>query len=111
VISNVIDNALKYSRDALSPAEIRFLREKDAVVLSVRDHGVGIPAGEIPRLFQPFYRVDPSRSRDTGGYGLGLSLCKRIMEAHGGGVTLESEPGKGTMVRLRFPARPAAEPG
>jgi signal transduction histidine kinase len=111
VISNVIDNALKYSRDALAPAEIRFLREADAVVLSVRDHGVGIPAAEIPRIFQPFYRVDPSRSRDTGGYGLGLSLCKRIMEAHGGGVTLESESGKGALVRLRFPARAAPEPG
>jgi signal transduction histidine kinase len=111
VIANVLDNALKYSRDASAPAEIRFAREADAVVLSVRDHGVGIPAGEIPRLFQPFYRVDPSRSRDTGGYGLGLSLCKRIMEAHGGSVAIESVPGEGTVVRLRFPARMAAVSG
>jgi signal transduction histidine kinase len=57
----------------------------------------------LPRLFEPFYRVDRSRSRETGGYGLGLSLCKRIMEAHGGSIAIASREGEGTEVSLFFP--------
>jgi signal transduction histidine kinase len=71
---------------------------------------VGIPESELPRIFEPFYRVDRSRSRETGGYGLGLSLCKRIMEAHGGSIAISSRPGEGTEVCLAFPRLPPASP-
>ena len=80
VMTNVLDNACKFSQGQNAPIEIRILANEHSVTVRVRDHGTGIPSEEIPKLFQPFYRVDPSRSRETGGYGLGLSLCKRIME-------------------------------
>ncbi len=71
-------------------------------VVSVSDHGSGIAKDELSRIFEPFYRVDKSRSRDTGGYGIGLSFCKTIMDAHGGRIDVESEPEKGTIMRIRF---------
>lgn len=103
VLSNVIGNAVKYSRSGKGPVEVAFSRREGNVRVTVRDRGVGIPAAELPRLFEPFYRVDRSRSRDTGGYGLGLSLCKRIMEAHGGAISIASREGEGTSVHLDFP--------
>ena len=74
----------------------------DTVVLII-DNGIGIEAEEISFIFEPFYRVDKSRSKDTGGYGLGLSLCKTIMDAHNGKIEVASEPGEGTTVSLFFP--------
>ncbi|HLP40399.1 MAG TPA: HAMP domain-containing sensor histidine kinase [Fibrobacteria bacterium] len=105
VLGNVLDNALKYSGSGAGPVEARLEAGRDEVVVTVVDRGAGIPADEIPRLFEPFYRVDRSRSRDTGGYGLGLSLCKRIMEAHGGRIVVASREGEGTTVLLAFPRR------
>lgn len=106
VLANVLDNALKYSQESRRPVEMALGEEAEGVVFRIRDHGQGIPSAELPRLFEPFYRVDRSRSRDTGGYGLGLSLCKRIMEAHGGRISMASEPGQGTEVTLVFPRSP-----
>jgi len=103
VLSNVIGNAVKYSRAAGRPVEVSFESRPDESVIHVEDRGIGIPAADLPRLFEPFYRVDRSRSRDTGGYGLGLSLCKRIMEAHGGSIEVRSREGEGARVSLRFP--------
>lgn len=103
VLANVLDNASKYSRESGSPVEVRIETGPNEAVVKVADKGVGIPAAELPRLFEPFYRVDRSRSRETGGYGLGLSLCKRIMEAHGGGISISSREGEGTEVCLAFP--------
>jgi hypothetical protein len=76
---------------------------------SVRDiwtssyDGVGIPGNDVGRLFEPFYRVDRSRSKSTGGYGLGLSICKRVMEAHGGSIGIERQVVRGTSFVLTFP--------
>lgn len=103
VFSNVIGNAVKYSRAGDAPVEVVFESRPGEVGVAVEDRGMGIPAADLPRLFEPFYRVDRSRSRDTGGYGLGLSLCRRIMEAHGGRIEIESREGDGTRVRLFFP--------
>ncbi len=103
VMTNVLDNACKFSQGQNAPIEIRILANEHSVTVRVRDHGTGIPSEEIPKLFQPFYRVDPSRSRETGGYGLGLSLCKRIMEAHGGSISMTSQVSTGTEVTLIFP--------
>jgi signal transduction histidine kinase len=103
VLANVLDNAAKYSRDRDRPVEIRIEAGTDEITVRIEDHGVGIPEAELPRIFEPFYRVDRSRSRETGGYGLGLSLCKRIMEAHGGSIAIASREGEGTEVALTFP--------
>ena len=76
------------------------------MIVRVEDRGDGIPAEEMAFIFEPFYRADQSRSRRTGGYGLGLSLCKTIMEAHRGRIEIDSHIGKGTTVSLYFPDTP-----
>ena len=75
------------------------------------DHGVGIPAGELDRVFERFYRVDPSRSRVTGGTGLGLSLVKHISLSHGGDVDVESQIGTGSTFTITLPRFEPQQPG
>jgi signal transduction histidine kinase len=72
--------------------------------ITVSDCGIGIPPESVDKVFDRFYRVDESRTRDSGGSGLGLSICRAIVEAHGGTVDLTSEVGKGTTVRVSLPA-------
>ena len=71
--------------------------------MSVTDTGIGIPAEHIPHIFERFYRVDPARSREAGGIGLGLAICRLIVETHGGAIRLESHEGKGTKVLVTLP--------
>ena len=106
VLNNVLSNALKYSQPASDSVQITYRKQEPYVILRIKDDGIGIPEEELPFIFEPFYRVDKSRSKRTGGYGLGLSLCKTIMEAHEGKVAVESAPGKGTTVFLYFPESP-----
>lgn len=101
-VVNLVDNAIKYS-DAGSAVEITTHRDGNAAVLTVRDHGAGIEAEHLPRLFERFYRVDKARSRALGGTGLGLAIVKHIVQAQGGSVDVESRPGTGTTFTLRFP--------
>lgn len=103
VLSNVLENALKYASESTRPVEISLGPDDGSAIIKVRDFGIGIPKEAQPYLFEPFFRVDGSRSRETGGYGLGLSLCKTIMTAHGGRIDIDSEPEKGTTVTLVFP--------
>ena len=103
VLKNILENACKYASDSQRPVEIALTRQDRQAVVTVRDYGIGIPEEAQPYLFEPFFRVDGSRSRETGGYGLGMSLCKTIMEAHGGGIHVKSAPGEGTTVTLVFP--------
>ena len=95
--------SVKYSQPDSEPVRIGLKKQDPYVILYIEDNGIGIPQEELPFIFEPFYRVDKSRSRHTGGYGLGLSLCKTIMEAHGGKIEIDSAPGKGTTVSLFFP--------
>jgi signal transduction histidine kinase len=95
-LRNVLENALKYSPATGPPVEVRVQRTEVAALVSVRDYGPGIPLEEQARVFEPFYRVDKSRERTTGGYGLGLSLAKKIMTAHRGDLLLVSAPGEGS---------------
>ena len=103
ILLNLVDNALRYS-----PPEgritFRSRRDGDALVLSVSDTGPGIAREHLPRIFERFYRADRSRSRDEGGTGLGLAIVRHLVEAHDGEVWAESERGRGTTVRCRFPA-------
>lgn len=103
VIKNLLDNACKYSKRESKPVEIFLEVVKNSVKLTVIDNGIGIPDDEIPYVFEPFYRVDRSRSKKSGGYGLGLSLCRRIIEAHGGTIAIENNPHGGTRVVIILP--------
>ncbi|GKS59623.1 hypothetical protein YTPLAS18_31500 [Nitrospira sp.] len=102
-IRNVVENALKHTAPDGEPVEIRIEKTSHIVRVSVHDHGPGIPREEQGLIFEPFYRVDKSRTRATGGYGLGLSLAKKIMIAHGGDILVDSQPGLGTTFSLIFP--------
>ena len=103
VFKNILTNAIKFSAPDDKPVMISVKKQADFIVVRILDHGIGIPPDELPFIFEPFYRVDKSRSKRTGGYGLGLSLCKTIMEAHGGRIEVDSRPGVGTCVSLFFP--------
>jgi signal transduction histidine kinase len=103
ILKNILENSLKYSKSSSTPIEISIDRKEDTVEITIKDYGDGIPESDLPFVFEPFYRVDRSRSKQTGGYGLGLSLCKKIMEAHGGKISITSNPGSGTAVILSFP--------
>ena len=104
VFKNIIANGIKYSDADSGPVRISAKSQPRQTVVQVIDNGIGIPEEELSFIFEPFYRVDKSRSKDTGGYGLGLSLCKTILEAHGGKIEITSKPGEGTTVALVFPA-------
>ncbi|WP_375212592.1 phosphate regulon sensor histidine kinase PhoR [Aquabacterium sp.] len=103
-MGNLVSNAVRYT-PAGQPIEVRWARLPDgAGEFSVRDHGIGIDAEHIPRLTERFYRVDGSRSRDTGGTGLGLSIVKHVVQRHGGELKITSEKGKGSVFTLHVPA-------
>ena len=103
VIDNLLDNAHKYSSDESSPVTVRSCVADGAFVIEVADAGIGISREDLPRVFEPFFRADRSRTRASGGVGLGLALAKRIVGAHGGHLTVQSELGRGTTVRIELP--------
>jgi signal transduction histidine kinase len=103
VIDNLIDNALKYS-DPDSPITLRLRRDGDGVAIAVIDRGMGIDAADLPHIFTPFFRADRSRTRKTGGVGMGLTLVRRIVTAHGGSVEVKSSIGQGTEMCVRIPS-------
>jgi len=101
-ILNLLDNAVKFSRTG-GCVHIDAGREEDFIRIAVRDEGIGIPAKELPRIFERFYRVDRARSRELGGTGLGLAIVKHIAIAHGGEVLVESTHGVGSTFIIRIP--------
>jgi len=101
LLDNLLDNAAKYS-DPPAPVRLSARSDPGATVLEVKDGGIGIAPEDVPRLFTPFFRTDRSRARRTGGVGLGLALARRIAQAHGGDIEVESEVDRGTVFRVRL---------
>ncbi len=101
---NLVDNAIKYS-EGRKRVVIRLAAGADEAVLSVSDRGIGIPAADLANVFEAFFRSPEAVRHDPKGVGLGLKIVKHIMDAHGGTVDIASEPGRGTVVTLKFPKR------
>lgn len=108
LVRNLVENALRYTPADGRPVEVTVAATGTDLVIRVQDRGRGMSARDLARATEPFYRADPARSRATGGLGLGLYLCRRIAEAHGGTLSLASELGSGTEVSVRLPRRPPA---
>ncbi|HEY5637673.1 MAG TPA: ATP-binding protein [Burkholderiales bacterium] len=105
-LNNLVENALRYGERA----GITIDDAPEALRILVRDHGPGIPPGELERVFEPFFRLEASRNRESGGSGLGLSIARNIARWHGGEVRLSNAPGGGLLAELRLPrSRPALE--
>ena len=111
VLDNLLDNAAKFSEKPHAiELEGKFEAAPPSLVIGVRDRGVGIAAGDVDRIFEPFFRGDRSRTRATGGVGLGLAIARRIVEAHSGSLGVESSRAEGTGTRfwVKVPAKSAA---
>ncbi len=102
LVDNLISNAVKYSPDETSIG-IKAVLEEETIAFEVWDEGIGVEAEDLPKLFDPFFRTDRSRSRDIGGTGLGLTLCKRIAEAHGGTIEARQQDPAGVVIRFTLP--------
>jgi signal transduction histidine kinase len=102
-LRNLIDNALRYNPPGIKPVVVSAKSDDGQLLIRVQDNGAGIPPEHINRVTEPFYRADPARSRATGGVGLGLYLCKRVAEVHGGRLVIESSAGAGTGVTVILP--------
>jgi signal transduction histidine kinase len=100
-LGNLVDNALRHT-PAGGSIELLARGEDGHVELGVKDSGCGIGPEDLPRVFDRFFRADPSRSTGTGGTGLGLAIVKSIAEMHGGSAAVHSDPGRGTTVLLRL---------
>ena len=109
LFANLLDNAIKYTPGG---GRVSVSAEVDGgrAVVSVEDTGVGVPAADLPKIFDRLYRTDKSRSRLTGGFGLGLSIAKRVVERHDGEISARSELGKGSVFQVRLPLASRGEP-
>src|SRR5262249_50792019 len=103
-VSNLLDNAIKYT-PAGGDVYLTARQQNHSIIIEVRDTGIGIPAADIPRIFERFYRVDRSRSREMGGTGLGLSIVKHVAQVHRGTIDVMSSPGNGSTFRLTIPIK------
>jgi signal transduction histidine kinase len=103
VIDNLLENAHKYTDKPDRPITLQAKVEGERAIIDVIDRGIGISEEDQKRLFEPFFRVDRSRARSTGGLGLGLLLARRIVEAHGGTLTMASVLNEGTTATVTLP--------
>jgi two-component system, OmpR family, sensor kinase len=108
LLDNLLENACKYSEPS-TPVVVRAWGEPDAVAMAVEDRGCGIPAEDLPRVFEPFYRAESARRLGRAGVGLGLAVARRIAATHGGTITADSEPGRGSRFVVRLPRAPAPD--
>lgn len=102
---NLIDNAVKYGQSARITVERELVGGRTCARIRIRDHGPGIPADQLDKVFEPFHRVENSRSRETGGTGLGLTIARNIVEQQGGTIALANHPEGGLEVTLTFPGK------
>jgi two-component system OmpR family sensor kinase len=102
-IDNLLDNAAKHAPG--SRVELKVAAEDDLLIVEVMDLGPGMTEKQAARAFDPFYRADDSRDRRSGGVGLGLSIVRRVVEAHGGIIELETAPGRGCSFTARLPLK------
>ncbi len=105
VVENLLDNAFKYGPASAAVVKLRARREEGRVLVSICDQGRGIPAEDLPHIFERFFRVDKGRARIHGGSGLGLSIAKHIIKLHGGEIGAESKVGEGTCIHFSIPTR------
>lgn len=104
VLINLLDNAVKFTpEEGKISLEVGLNAERNGVAVHVKDHGIGIPSSDLPRIFERFYRVDKARSREQGGTGLGLAIVKHIVEAHHGNVSVKSTLGQGSDFCVTLP--------
>jgi signal transduction histidine kinase len=104
---NVIRNAIFYTAPGIAIEIALIAKPAEAAVIEVRDRGPGVPDAAIEHLFEPFYRVDEARARDTGGSGIGLAICRRVVELHGGTVAARGNEPTGLIVTIELPPQPA----
>lgn len=104
LLTNLLNNAIRHGRD--KPLRVEVIFHEASASLVVEDNGEGIGPEHIDQVCEPFYRADSSRQRNTGGFGLGLYLCRLIAQAHGGSLEIDSELGKGTRISIRLMQRP-----
>jgi signal transduction histidine kinase len=107
LVKNLIDNALCYAPSGGAPVTVALEALPGEVFIRVADRGPGMSPAQVERATEPFYRADPARCRDAGGFGLGLYLCRRIGEAHGGALEIRSQRGLCTEVLVHLPAAAA----
>ncbi|KAM3100537.1 sensor histidine kinase [Phormidesmis sp. 146-35] len=103
-VVNLLNNAFKYT-PAGGTIQLRVLAPSSRAIVQVEDSGIGIPVEDLPHVFERFYRVDMARSRQTGGFGLGLAIAQQIVQAHRGQITATSTPGKGSTFQIELPLR------
>jgi two-component system sensor histidine kinase MtrB len=103
VLQNLLGNAIDHGE--AKPIDVYVDSDRDAVAIAVRDHGIGMAAGDLEHVFDRFWRADPSRQRSTGGTGLGLAISLEDASVHGGVLDVWSEPGRGSCFRLTLPRR------
>ncbi|NTV01895.1 MAG: HAMP domain-containing protein [Chlorobiaceae bacterium] len=106
VMRNLVDNAVKYVGEKSGLVRVRAFEKEDAVSIEVEDNGIGIPQGDLDRIFERFYRVDRARSRQLGGTGLGLSIVKHIVLAHKGNIRVRSRVNSGSVFTVTLPVAP-----
>ena len=103
LLKNLLSNAIRYADTDVGPVLVSAKKEGNELIVAVEDHGPGLSDDQRATFGEPFYRGDPSRTRDTGGYGLGLYLAKLVAEAHGGSLTVDAEYTDGARLVARLP--------
>jgi two-component system sensor histidine kinase KdpD len=108
VVKNLVENALKYSPEA-SPIEIEVALGKDSLIIEVLDRGAGLPKGDEHQIFEPFYRAPGLKESSVPGLGIGLALCRGLVEANGGSLTARNREGGGAVFRVTLPSSPCPD--
>ena len=105
-LKNLLDNACKYTPEGGS-VKLKLLTQLRRISIQVIDSGIGIPVEDLPLIFERFYRVDSTRTRSSGGFGLGLAIAQQIIQAHGGKISVDSKVGEGTTFQVCLPLKKA----